>query len=168
VAPGADEEDGLHRLDANHPGGQGAPGRGSRNATRSQRAISQPFDLLSRTQSGEPRNAPVMRAVEGPPKISVHAAPRGVGRNAPGPSRCSRRQADAGAGTDPAGLSPHRRVKVRGAVAGSARKTILSEMLPADAAAGNAAHAAATRISPVRRIEGRIRRDPSSRLAAWL
>ena len=59
VAPGADEEDGLHcaaMLAASIARrSRRCDGGGSRNATRCQRAISQPSLGVSRTQSGRPR-----------------------------------------------------------------------------------------------------------------
>ena len=93
MEPGADGEKGLHSvtmLDA-----QGAAGAGSRNATSCHRLIAQPSFRLNLAQSGNPRNVPVTRAVDGPPEICVHARPAGVGWNAARPSRCNRRHAAA-------------------------------------------------------------------------
>src|SRR5262249_34047555 len=52
---------------------------GKRNAARFQRAISQPFRRVNRTQMRRPRYVPWTWAVCGPPKICEHAVPAGTG-----------------------------------------------------------------------------------------
>jgi hypothetical protein len=167
---GVDEQ--WYPVAGRHPERHGATGRGRRNATRCQRAISQPFERLSPTQSGKPRNDPVMRAVDGPPQSSVHAVTGGVGRNADRPRRCSLRQARAESGTVPVARPAQRSVRICRGEPLSARKSIRRAIEPAEAAVGNAAHTMTIEIRSRRRcIRQRIRREPGSfraRLAGWL
>ena len=101
VAPGADEEDGLHTAamlldDPREVTAATAAGRGTRRAS-SARSRSRRRWLSLRPDARGRRSVPVTSAVVGPPEIWVQTRPRGVGANAPAPDRAqSGRQAAPG------------------------------------------------------------------------